>query len=329
MTNINPTNDFSNSGFIPVIESKKLARVLKQYTKFIERNCNKEWEGEIRNQGDTVTISIPDPANVKVAFGTNIQDVCPVANGVEPSKTSLTINNLATYMLKFSDVNQVQSQFNLLDGYNAIAMQKLGDGKDAQVMQDILTDTTVGRVGTPQAPVNVTKDNIYEQLVDIRMTLMSNGALNGDGFYSFRGNNEEMEFLKPVFTCDPTIYGLMLKSNQLTHPTAQGDDIINRGEKYEMAGFEIDVNTVLNNAVATTGDKDNEIVITGLKDKTHVAIAATKMGVTYANQLTKVEKIRDPQCFADIVRGLELYGWLIVHPEAIVACYFALEDAAA
>ena len=35
-------------------------------------------------------------------------------------------------------------------------------------------------------------------------------------------------------------------------------------------------------------------------------------------QISKVENIRDPYCFQDIVRGLELYGMKLVHPEAIV-----------
>nr|DAL96069.1 MAG TPA: hypothetical protein [Caudoviricetes sp.] len=47
MTAINPVNDFSNSGFIPEIYAKKLAREVKKYTQFIERNCNREWEGNL------------------------------------------------------------------------------------------------------------------------------------------------------------------------------------------------------------------------------------------------------------------------------------------
>ena len=47
MTAINPVNDFSNSGLIPEIYAKKLAREVKKYTQFIERNCNREWEGNL------------------------------------------------------------------------------------------------------------------------------------------------------------------------------------------------------------------------------------------------------------------------------------------
>ena len=66
MAEIQPQNNLET--FIPEIYSKKLARVAKQFTKFIERNCNREWEGEIRNFGDKVRIALPDPNNVKVAI---------------------------------------------------------------------------------------------------------------------------------------------------------------------------------------------------------------------------------------------------------------------
>lgn len=318
MTVIDPVNDFSNSGFIPEIYAKKLAREVKKYTQFIERNCNREWEGDIKAFGDKVRISLPNAENVTVAITADTTDVCPVPGKVNPTQKTLEINNIATFSLKFSDVDQVQSQYNLLDGYSAIAMQKLGDLKDKQVMVALINAVTKAdnMIGTAAAPQAVTKDDIYDYLVDARVALTNAGALNGNGFYSFKGNQEEMEFLAPVYTCTPKIFGLMLKSTQLTHPTANADQVIERGQKSMMAGFEIDQDTVLTTITATE--------VTGLADGAQIGIAATKMAVTYANQYTKVEKLRDPDCFADIVRGLELYGFAVIHPECAVITYFTL-----
>lgn len=273
---------------------------------------------EIKAFGDKVRISLPNAENVTVAITADTTDVCPVPGKVNPTQKTLEINNIATFSLKFSDVDQVQSQYNLLDGYSAIAMQKLGDLKDKQVMVALINavtkaDNMIGTAATPQA---VTKDDIYDYLVDARVALTNAGALNGNGFYSFKGNQEEMEFLAPVYTCTPKVFGLMLKSTQLTHPTANADQVIERGQKSMMAGFEIDQDTVLTTITATE--------VTGLADGAQIGIAATKMAVTYANQYTKVEKLRDPDCFADIVRGLELYGFAVIHPECAVITYFTL-----
>lgn len=276
---------------------------------------------EIKAFGDKVRISLPNAENVTVAITADTTDVCPVPGKVQPKQKTLEINNIATFSLKFSDVDQVQSQYNLLDGYSAIAMQKLGDLKDKQVMVALIKAVTNAdnMIGTAVAPQAVTKDNIYDYLVDARVALTNAGALNGNGFYSFKGNQEEMEFLAPVYTCTPKIFGLMLKSTQLTHPTANADQVIERGQKSMMAGFEIDQDTVLTTITSTD--------VTGLAAGAQVGIAATKMAVTYANQYTKVEKLRDPDCFADIVRGLELYGFAVIHPECAVITYFKLDAA--
>lgn len=273
---------------------------------------------EIKAFGDKVRISLPNAENVLVAIAADTTDVCPVPGKVNPTQKTLEINNIATFSLKFSDVDQVQSQYNLLDGYSAIAMQKLGDLKDKQVMVALINavTNTDNMIGTAEAPQAVTKDDIYDYLVDARVALTNAGALNGNGFYSFKGNQEEMEFLAPVYTCTPKIFGLMLKSTQLTHPTANADQVIERGQKSMMAGFEIDQDTVLTTITATE--------VAGLTDGAQIGIAATKMAVTYANQYTKVEKLRDPDCFADIVRGLELYGFAVIHPECAVITYFTL-----
>lgn len=273
---------------------------------------------EIKAFGDKVRISLPNAENVTVAITADTTDVCPVPGKVSPTQKTLEINNIATFSLKFSDVDQVQSQYNLLGGYSAIAMQKLGDLKDKQVMVALIkaVTNTDNMIGTAEAPQAVTKDDIYDYLVDARVALTNAGALNGNGFYSFKGNQEEMEFLAPVYTCTPKTFGLMLKSTQLTHPTANADQVIERGQKSMMAGFEIDQDTVLTTITATE--------VTGLAEDAQIGIAATKMAVTYANQYTKVEKLRDPDCFADIVRGLELYGFAVIHPECAVITYFTL-----
>lgn len=273
---------------------------------------------EIKAFGDKVRISLPNAENVEVSIAADTTDVCPVPAKVSPTQKTLEINNIATFSLKFSDVDQVQSQYNLLDGYSAIAMQKLGDLKDKQVMKALINAVTTAdnMIGTAAAPENVTKDNIYDYLVDARVALTNAGALNGNGFYSFKGNQEEMEFLAPVYTCTPKVFGLMLKSTQLTHPTANADQVIERGQKSMMAGFEIDQDTVLTTITGTD--------VKGLVDGAQIGIAATKMAVTYANQYTKVEKLRDPDCFADIIRGLELYGFAVIHPECAVITYLNL-----
>jgi hypothetical protein len=47
-------------------------------------------------------------------------------------------------------------------------------------------------------------------------------------------------------------------------------------------------------------------------------IAGTKMGFTFASQMTEMETIRSETTFGDIIRGLQVYGYKVVKPEALV-----------
>ena len=308
MAEIQPQNNLET--FIPEIYSKKLARVAKQFTKFIERNCNREWEGEIRNFGDKVRIALPDPNNVKVAITQNAKEVCPDPRGVEPTEKTLDINNVATFALKFSDIENAQSQFDILNGYGAIAMQKLGDKKDKQVMAALINNGEANRIGTPAAPQAVTKDDIYDKVVDMAATLMTAGYLNADGFYSFKGSQEQSLQLAPVVTMGPTMYEGLMNSNKLTHPTVAGDEILYKGIAGQIAGMKIFQDTNIEKVTAV-----------GLAEGANVIIAGTKMGVTFAEQFSKVEKLRDPQTFADIGRALYLYGYKITNPKSLVVAF--------
>jgi hypothetical protein len=44
--------------------------------------------------------------------------------------------------------------------------------------------------------------------------------------------------------------------------------------------------------------------------------------VATAQQITKTETYRDPDSFADIVRGMHLYGRKILRPEALVTAKY-------
>jgi hypothetical protein len=46
-------------------------------------------------------------------------------------------------------------------------------------------------------------------------------------------------------------------------------------------------------------------------------IAGHKMGFTFASQMTNMETIRSESTFGNIVRGLQVYGYKVVKPEAL------------
>ena len=59
-------------------------------------------------------------------------------------------------------------------------------------------------------------------------------------------------------------------------------------------------------------------------DGTFNILAGTTEGITYAEQITKVESLKDKDYFGDFVRGLYLYGGLAAQPECLVKAVFTV-----
>ena len=55
-----------------------------------------------------------------------------------------------------------------------------------------------------------------------------------------------------------------------------------------------------------------------------VIVAGHSSAVATAEQINKTETYRDPDSFADIVRGMHLYGRKILRPEALVNAAYHL-----
>jgi hypothetical protein len=53
-------------------------------------------------------------------------------------------------------------------------------------------------------------------------------------------------------------------------------------------------------------------------------VAGHDSAVATAEQINKTETYRDPDSFADIVRGMHLYGRKILRPEALVTARYNL-----
>jgi len=288
------------NAFVPEIWSQKLASVEKKLTNFINNFANREWEGEIKQYGDVVRISVPDPDNIVIGEG-----IVADTSSVSPSQKTLVINKSKNFSFKFNDIEQAQSQFNMIEGYMGQAMQKTQDIISLELQNAVFSDSNVETYGTTGSPIALTVSNVYDFVVDLKIKLTEKGVLSSEGYYTFKGNKEDSKQLAPMLVVSPTIYGLFLKSTHLTHPTVAGDDILQSGQRKQIAGFEIQQDTAISS-------------VTGATTSLFPYIAGTKMGITFANQFERVEKLRDLDSFADIVRGLQLYGFEIIHPKSLV-----------
>lgn len=294
------------NAFVPEYWSAKLLRETKELTDFKNNMTNSDWEGEIKSAGDTVRITTPDFSAIQIGEG-----VVPDSSDVYPKQITLTIDKSKNFQFKFNDIEQAQSQFNMLEGYMAGGLQKLMDEVNLELQEAVIADANVPTVGTSGSYFDTSDGTKTVAFFNrIKRKLVENKALNSAGFYNFKGSKEQTLALEAMVTITPAMFEQLVSSNILTHPTVQGDDVIYKGVAGQIAGMKIFVDT---NLMKVTGyDESN--------DK-NVVIAGTKMGITFAEQFNKVEKLRDPQSFADIGRALYLYGYKITNPKCLVVGY--------
>ena len=226
----------------------------------------------------------------------------------------MTIDKSRSFQFKFNDIEQAQSQFNMLDGYMSAANEKMMVEVNKELELEVLNNVDVPEVGNHTTPFAATSATINTFFNKIKRTLMGNKALSPAGFYTFKGNKEQALQLAPIVTIGSGLFEQLVNSTILTHPTVQGDDILYKGVVGQIAGMKIFVDTLLDGI--TSGESAAHYADEANGE--YIAIAGTKMGITFAEQYNKVEKLRDPQTFADIGRALYLYGYKITNPKSLV-----------
>lgn len=354
-------NEFNNAnGLNPIIFSKKVALAYTKKSKILDLLTNDMWEGDIKNQGDRVRIVLPNLDSITIGDG----DMCPMPGSIDPEALDLVIDKQKSFRFDISDKQKAQTQFkNIEDGYANAVAQKIAVARAAEVERAIFeytpgtkyaADTTLpgsttveqasnftvydpakhplaGDFGTDAAPLDITPQNAYSFMLKVKMALLDSGAIADDGTYDFKPLDQEAQDMRAVFVCGTRLAAILLQAYQLAgRSTAAGDMVVQDGVVKRVAGLEVHIDRVLDTITTTKG---NGTVDAG--DSTRKAfanlpfIAGTKNAITKASQISKVEKQRDPYCFNDIIKGMELYGFKILHPEALVrgvAKKYDLED---
>ncbi|MCL6611183.1 MAG: P22 coat protein - protein 5 domain protein [Peptococcaceae bacterium] len=270
--------------FIPEIWSARLLVSLKKFLVYGQDGVvNRDYEGEIRQMGDTVRINSIGPVTVGTyTKNTNIGD----PEALTDAQTTLTIDQAKYFNFLVDDVDRAQQNPKVMDQAMQEAAYALRDAAD-QYIAGLYTGVAAGNtIGNDTTPIVPTKTDAYEHLVDLSV-ILTDAKVPQDGRW---------------VVVPPWFYGLLLKDDRFVDASKAGTDAaLRNGEVGKAAGF-----TVLqsHNVPNTSGAK-------------YKIIAGHPIAISYAEQINKVEAFRPEKRFADAVKGLHLYGAKLVRPEAI------------
>jgi hypothetical protein len=282
-----------SGNFIPEIWSGKLIENFYDAT-VLAAISNTDYEGEIRQYGDTVNIRTTPEITIRTyTKGQTLQ----VENPDKP-KLQLLIDKGEYFSCIEDDVDKVQSDIALMDTWSKDASERMKIKIDQRVLTDLLPDiastnkgATAGRItgnidlGTTGSPIAISKTNVLDYIVDLGTVLDEANAPEAGRFLVI-----------------PAKMAGMIKKSDLKDASITGDSmsVIRNGRLGMIDRFTI----YMSHNLSVSSGKFS-------------LIAGHKMGFTFASQMTNMETIRSESTFGNIVRGLQVYGYKVVKPEAL------------
>jgi N4-gp56 family major capsid protein len=276
--------------FIPEVWAAQLLTTLPRRYVFAQNGVvNRDYEGDIAQFGDTVHIgTLTDPT---------ISNYVKNSTQIDPQTLATTDDTMVIDQAKYFafevddiDARQVRNDGDLMTKAALRAADGLAKATDAFLSN--LFVTGAGNVLTAQTAA--TSDAAYLLIRQLRVALDKTDTPASGRF----------------LIVSPEFYALLLGDNRFIDATAYGSSRpIQNGEVGSILGFTVMVsNTIPEGTVGTDPAVSNFVV------------AGHSMGVTFAEQISKVVAYQPQDAFSDAVKGLHLYGGKVVRPEVLAVC---------
>ena len=282
-----------SGNFIPEIWSGKLIENFYDAT-VLAAISNTNYEGEIRRMGDTVNIRTTPEISIK----TYVKGQTLSVENPDKPKIQLVIDKGEYFACIEDDVDKVQADVNMMDTWSKDASERMKIKIDQRVLTDILPSisasnkgASAGRIsgnidlGTSGSAIAITKTNVLEYIVDMGTVLDE-------------ANCPESE----RFLIIPAKMAGYIKKSDLKDASITGDSVsvLRNGRLGMIDRFTVYVS---HNLSVTSGKFS--------------IISGHKMGFTFASQMTEMESLRAESTFGNVIRGLQVYGYQVVKPEAL------------
>jgi len=282
-------DNLPSGNWLPVIYSQKVQKFFRTAS-VVEDITNTDYAGEIENFGDTVNI-IKEPT-ISVSSYTrggqiNIQNLAD-------DQLQLVVDQANAFAFKVDDIEERQSHVNWESLATSSGAYALKDSYDENVIAAMVSGagTTVGSDGSgtdtgfgtsEEDPANILA-NAAKRLHGNDVPTDNRWFLGTPEFYEQLGNSSAK-------LMDASVTG------DSKSPLRNGNVLEGR-----VNGFKL---YMTNNFAASTTSNYYKVLYG------HMSSTAT------ANAIAKTEVVRDPDSFADIVRGLHVFGRKVLRSTAL------------
>ena len=344
-------NNLPNGNFSPVIYSKQVQLAFRK-SSTVEAITNSDYFGEIANMGDSVKIiKEPEVSVQSYARGTQI-----TAQDLNDEDFTLVVDQANYYAFKIDDIEAAHSHVNFMQMASDRAAYRLRDQYDQDVLgylsgfQQSAKHANAGTARTTFPGTKALSEAGSNELLATMVLKKSNfgnitTASAGDHSIPLAarlpgatamptatasplmvvarmGRLLDQQFVDTNgrwLVVDPVFVELLKdEDSRLLNGDFGGAGLQNGLIINNLHGFKIFVSNNLpkvGTGPGTTGTANQNTDF-------GVIVAGHDSAVATAQQITKTETYRDPDSFADIVRGMHLYGRKILRPEGIVTAKY-------
>jgi hypothetical protein len=342
-----------NGNFSPVIYSKQVQLAFRK-SAICEAITNSDYFGEIAQMGDSVKI-IKEPEISVTAYlrGTTIS-----TQDLSDNDFSLTIDKANYFAFKVDDIEEAHSHVNFQSLASDRAAYRLADQYDQDVLGYLSGYKQAALHANASAVNNVVNGTKANSAAGSDELLAANKLIKGSfgniTTTSAGDHSIPVAARLPGATALPTatvspamLVARMSRLLDVQNVDTQGRWIVidpvmmevlrdedSRLLNADFGGNGLQNGLVLNNFHGFRVYVSNNLPSVGTGASTTgaanqntnygVICAGHDSAVATAEQINKTETYRDPDSFADIVRGMHLYGRKILRPEALVTAKYNL-----
>ena len=341
-----------NGNFSPVIYSKQVQLAFRKNS-VVENITNSDYFGEIANMGDSVKIIKEPEITVKeYARGANVQP-----QDLDDEDFTLTIDKANYFAFKIDDIEEAHSHVNFSQLASDRAGYRLKDNYDqdvlgylsgfAQASNNAVASSANSTVNGTKAVSTAGSDELLTSM-KLKKGDFGNITTSSAGDHSIplapRLGGATSQATATATPLQVIARMARLLDTQFVdtdgrwlvlHPTfievlKDEDSRLLNGDFGESGGLRSGLqigkihgfDVYMSNNLPSVGTGPGTSGTANDNSNFGVIVAGHSSAVATASQINKVESYRDPESFADIVRGMQMYGRKILRPEGIVTAKY-------
>ena len=305
-----------SGAFIPTLWSGKLLAKFYQNT-ILSEITNTDYEGELKNQGDTVRIRLAPSISIQdYTVGQNLSYEVPT-----PIYQDMQVNKGKYFGVQVNDVLAYQADMDLMNMFTEDAAKQLKISIENEVFFNsfVTEGPAAANEGSTAGAISAAY-NLGTDLVPVSGSDVLNTILRMSTALDEQNVPEDGRFL----VISPYDRHLLMQSNiAQAYFTGDQSSVVRTGKIGMLDRFNVYVSNLLpkggvgKSLVAGLSGVGSGATLTDAVAR-RTMIAGTKQAVSFAMTVDKTEPLRNQTDFGDIVRGLAVYGRKVVKPEALV-----------